>query len=123
MVLGGIITCIFVSVLFFLFSFLIWKKKDLSLISAYNEQTFKGDKHKLAKGVGIFLLIIGLLILILPFALEFSGNIGGTIVVIMMIIGIIGLAIYINFLKLNDYEVFNIMSIVEFGTCTIPLSV
>ena len=57
MVLGGIITCIFVSVLLFLFSFVIWKKKDLSFVAGYNEQTFIGDKNKLANAVGAFLMV------------------------------------------------------------------
>lgn len=96
MVVGGIITCLFVSVILFLFSFLIWKKKDLSFIAGYNEQTFKGDKNKLANAVGAFLMINAVLTLLLPFALEFIGAIGGIIFAIIMMMGIIGLATYIN---------------------------
>ena len=96
MVLGGIITCLFVSVILFSFSFLIWKKKDLSFVSGYNEQTFKGDKNKLANAVGIFLMINAVLTLILPFALEFIGTISGIIFAIILLTGIIALAMYIN---------------------------
>ena len=85
---------LFVSILFF-FSYLIWKKKEFSLISGYNEQTFKGDTSKLAKAVGSFLMITGVLTLILPFALEFIGSIG-RIFTTIIIAGIIGLVIYIN---------------------------
>lgn len=96
MFLAGLITCLLVSVILFLFSYLIWKKKELSFISGYNEQTFKGDKNKLAKAVGSFLMVIGILTLILPFVLEFIGSIGGILFTITIIIGIIGLVVYIN---------------------------
>ena len=94
MFLGGLITCLLVSVILFLFSYLIWKKKELSLISGYNEKTFKGDKNKLAKAVGSFLMVTGILTLILPFSLEFIGSIGGVIFATLIIIGVIGLVIY-----------------------------
>lgn len=96
MFLGGLITCLLVSSILFFFSYLIWKKKELSFISGYNEQTFKGDKNKLAKAVGSFLMITGVLTLILPFTLEFIGSIGGIIFTTIIISGIIGLVININ---------------------------
>lgn len=96
MILGGIITCIFVSMILFLFSFVIWKKKDLSFVAGYNEQTFSGDKNKLANAVGAFLMISAVLTLILPFALEFIGAIAGILFAIILITGIIGLVIYIK---------------------------
>ena len=96
MVLGGIITCIFVSVILFLFSFVIWKKKDLSFVAGYNEQTFSGDKNKLVSAVGAFLMIIAILTLMLPFALAFIGTIAGMLFTAILIIGMIGLVIYIK---------------------------
>lgn len=99
MVLGGIITCIFVSVILSLFSFVIWKKKDLSFVAGYNEQTFSGDPHKLANAVGAFLMISAVLTLILPFALQFIGAIAGILFAIILITGIIGLVIYIKFIN------------------------
>ena len=99
MVLGGMITCIFVSVLLSLFSFVIWKKKDLSFIAGYNEQTFSGDKNKLANAVGAFLMISAVLTLILPFTLEFIGAIAGIRFATILITGIIGLVIYIKFIN------------------------
>ena len=96
MLLAGFITCFFVSLILFLFSYIIWKKKDLSLIAGYNEQTFKGDKDKLAKAVGSLLLITGILTLLLPFGLEFIGNISGTIFTISIVVAVIILVIYIN---------------------------
>ena len=96
MELGGIITCIFVSVILFLFSFIIWKKKDLSFVAGYNEQTFSGDRNKLANAVGAFLMISAVLTLILPFALVFIGGIAGGMFTIIQITGIIGLVIYIK---------------------------
>ena len=96
MELGGIITCMFVSGILFLFSFIIWKKKDLSFVAGYNEQTFSGDRNKLANAVGAFLMISAVLTLILPFALAFIGGIAGGIFTIILITGIIGLVIYIK---------------------------
>lgn len=96
MFLGAFMICLFVSMLCFLFSYIIWKKKDLSLIAGYNEQTFKGDKNKLAKAIGSFLMGIGILTLILPFLMEFIGSVGGMIFTVIIIIGTIGLIIYIN---------------------------
>ena len=96
MVLGGMIACIFVSVILLLFSFVIWKKKDLSFVAGYNEQTFRGDKNKLANAVGAFLMISAVLILMLPFALEFIGASAGIIFATILITGIIGLVIYIK---------------------------
>lgn len=97
----GFITCFFVSLLLFFFSYLIWKKKNLSLIAGFDEQTYKGDKNKLAKAVGSFCMIIGILTLILPFALEFSGDIGGILYTVFVIIGTIGVIIYINLINKN----------------------
>ena len=99
MVLGGIITCIFVSVILSLFSCIIWKKKDLSFVAGYNEQTFSGDKNKLANAVGAFLMSSAVLTLILPFALEFIGEFAGIVFAIIIITGIIGLVLYIKLLN------------------------
>ena len=99
MVLGGIVTCIFVSVVLSLFSFVIWKKKDLSFVAGYNEQTFSGNPHKLANAVGAFLMISAVLTLILPFALQFIGAIAGILFAIILITGIIGLVLYIKFIS------------------------
>ena len=99
MLLGGFIICLFVSVLLFFFSYLIWKKKDLSFIAGYNGNTFKGDKNKLAKATGSFLLVIGIATLILPFALEFVGSFVGILFGAIIIVGTIGLIIYINSLN------------------------
>ena len=99
MLLGGFIVCLFVSLLFFSFGYLIWKKKDLSIIAGYNENTFKGDKNKLAKAAGSFSVVIGLLTLILPFALEFIGSFVGILFGTVIIVGTIGLVIYISSLN------------------------
>ena len=48
MFLGGVITCLFVSGICFMFGYLVWKKKDLSFIAGCNEKTCSGDKEKLA---------------------------------------------------------------------------
>ena len=57
MIIGGVIVCLFTSSLLFFFSYMIWKKQQFTLIAGFKEETFKGDKNKLAKAVGGFLSI------------------------------------------------------------------
>lgn len=96
MFIAGFMICLFVSILLFLFSYVIRKKKDLSFIAGYDETTFKGDKNKLAKVVGSFLLVNGIVTLILPFALVLIGSFAGTLFGIIITAGAIGLVVYIN---------------------------
>lgn len=92
-------TCFFVSLILFLFGYLIGKKKQLSLIAGYDEKTYKGDKDKLAKAVGSFSMIIGALTILFPIGLEFIGSFIGIIYTIIVIAGTIGLIIYINLIN------------------------
>ena len=96
MFLGGFITCLFVSTICLLFGYLIWKKKELSFISGYNEKTYSGDKDKLAYGVGLLLIGIGVLTLLLPFGLEFIGSIIGTLYGIIVVVSIVACVVYIK---------------------------
>ena len=99
MPLGGFIACLFVSIICFLFSFLIWKKKELSLIAGYNEKTFRGDKTKLAFAVGLLLFGIGLLTLLLPLGLEFIGSIIGTLYGIIVVFSVVVCVGYIKYIS------------------------
>ena len=96
MFLGGLITCFLVSFILLFFSYLIWRKREFSLISGYNEQTFKGDTSKLAKAVGSFLSDKPWNIKFLFFYCFGIQLIGGIIFTTIIITGIIGLVIYIN---------------------------
>ncbi|MEH7385909.1 DUF3784 domain-containing protein [Bacillus sp. JJ1521] len=97
--LAGFIVCFFVGLLCIFMGFLIWKKKHLSLIAGYNEETYKGDKEKLAKVVGVFTIIVGLLTMVLPFGLEFVSELFGLLFGAIITIGSIVLVIYV--IKLN----------------------
>ncbi|MEH7235214.1 DUF3784 domain-containing protein [Bacillus sp. JJ1562] len=97
--LAGFIVCFFVGLFCIFMGFLVWKKKHLSLIAGYNGETYKGDKEKLAKVVGIFTIIIGLLTILLPFGLEFVSGFIGLLFGAIIVIGSIVLVIYVN--KLN----------------------
>lgn len=97
--LAGFITCFIVGLLCIFMGYLTWKKKMLSLIAGYNEETFKGDKEKLAKAVGVFTIIIGLLTILLPFGLEYISEWVGLIFGAITLVGTIVLIIYVN--KLN----------------------
>ncbi|MFT4414578.1 DUF3784 domain-containing protein [Fredinandcohnia humi] len=98
--LGGFIVCGLAGLVCILLGYLIWVKKQLTLIAGYSQDTFKGDKEKLAKAVGLFTIIVGMLTILLPFALEFISTIFGIIFGIVVIFGSIGLLAYIN--KLNS---------------------
>ncbi|MGN7410909.1 DUF3784 domain-containing protein [Sporosarcina sp. SAFN-010] len=94
--IGPVIACLFTSALLFLFSYLIWKKQEFTLIAGFNENTFRGDKNKLANSVGFFLMTSGVLILILPFGIGVVGLIAGQVISILIILGIVILVFYIN---------------------------
>nr|WP_304220292.1 DUF3784 domain-containing protein [Fredinandcohnia onubensis] len=97
--LAGFITCFIVGLLCVFMGFLVWKKKMLSLIAGYNEETFKGDKEKLAKAVGVFTIMIGVLTILLPFGLEFISEWIGLLYGAITVVGSIVLIVYVN--KLN----------------------
>ncbi|THE10464.1 DUF3784 domain-containing protein [Bacillus timonensis] len=97
--LAGFIICFIVGLLCILMGFLIWKKKQLSFIAGYNEETYKGDKEKLAKVIGLFTIFVGLLTILLPFGLEFVSELFGLLFGAIITIGSIALIVYVN--KLN----------------------
>ncbi|WP_099362652.1 DUF3784 domain-containing protein [Fredinandcohnia onubensis] len=97
--LAGFITCFIVGFLCIFMGLLVWKKKMLSLIAGYNEETFKGDRQKLAKAVGVFTIMIGVLTILLPFGLEFISEWIGLLYGAITVVGSIVLLIYVN--KLN----------------------
>ncbi len=94
--LAGFIICFIVGLLCIFMGYLTWKKKNLSLIAGYNEETFKGDKEKLAKAVGVFTIIIGVLTMLLPFGLEFISEWVGLLFGAITLVGTILLIIYVN---------------------------
>lgn len=55
-----------VTLLFFILAYLIWGKKKLFFIAGYEEGGIK-DKDKLARYMGIFLIIFGISIFFIPF--------------------------------------------------------
>jgi len=100
--LAGFITCFIAGLLCIFMGFFVWKKKMLSLIAGYNEETFKGDKEKLAKAVGRFTIIIGVFTILLPFGLEFISEWIGLLFGAITVIGSILLIVYVN--RLNQPE-------------------
>ncbi|SDB81479.1 DUF3784 domain-containing protein [Shouchella lonarensis] len=92
---AGVVTiAVFASMQLFIVSWLIWKKKMLSLVAGYDEDTFKGDKNKLARETGLVATITGLLVLMLPFADEYVGEWAGNMVGIVMAVMILGWVIF-----------------------------
>lgn len=104
MLLAGIITCTFVGIICFLFGYLIWSKKQLSLIAGFDEKTYKGDKNKLAKTAGLFTIGVGILTILLPISLEFIGSFTGILYTIIIILGTIGVVIYLNLSRLKSQD-------------------
>lgn len=88
MLVGIVILCTVVSLSCFLLSYLIWGKEKLSLVIGYHEESFGGDKTKLAKAAGLLMCEIGVLILLLPFALAYIGAMTGPIYALAVACGV-----------------------------------
>ena len=69
--LAGFLVCLFVGLLIIFLGYQIHvKRKRLFLLAGYQEETFVGDKNKLAKLSGAFSYIVGVTTIILPLGLE-----------------------------------------------------
>ncbi|MTH54620.1 DUF3784 domain-containing protein [Bacillus mangrovi] len=95
----GYLVCAAVGILLFVMAYLIWKKKHLYLIAGYSEEAFKGDKEKLARTMGLFCAVIGLLTLFLPFGLDFIGDAAGIAFGAVVYLSAVFLVIYVQLLK------------------------
>lgn len=93
------IICSIASLLMILLGYLIWAKKKLFLIAGYDEETFEGDKEKLAKAMGMFSIFVGILVFIFPFTLEYIGSFTGYIFAIIIVLGTMAMFIYVNILN------------------------
>ena len=56
---------------------------------AIEEETFVGDKNKLAKLSGVFSYIVGVATILLPFGLEKIGDVVGIVYAILIVLGTI----------------------------------
>ncbi|WP_258237051.1 DUF3784 domain-containing protein [Bacillus sp. NP247] len=74
-------------------------KKRLFLLAGYQEETFVGDKNKLAKLSGVFSYIAGVVTIILPFGLEKIGDVVGIVYAILVVLGTIMFLIEANLLN------------------------
>ncbi|ACK58827.1 conserved hypothetical protein [Bacillus cereus B4264] len=72
--LAGFLVCLFVGLLIIFLGYQIHVKKRLFLLAGYQEETFVGDKNKLAKLSGAFSYIVGVATIILPLGLEKIGG-------------------------------------------------
>lgn len=77
--IAGYIICIVLALIFVFMGYLTHIKKKLWLIAGYQEESFLGDKDKLAKLFGLFSYIVGIATFLLPFGLDFFGSISGFI--------------------------------------------
>lgn len=93
MPLGIVILCTVVSLACFFLGYLIWGKEKLSLVIGYHEETFSGDKTKLARASGLIMCEIGILILALPFALAYFGVMTGPIYTLALLCGVVAIVI------------------------------
>ncbi|MFJ6208747.1 DUF3784 domain-containing protein [Lysinibacillus sp. NPDC092081] len=84
---GGYITCMVLALIITFMGYLIHVKKELWLIAGYQEDSFNGDKDKLAKLFGVFSYIVGIATFLLPFGLEFWGIISGIIYAVCICLG------------------------------------
>ncbi|HEF1905010.1 TPA: hypothetical protein R9Y97_004359 [Bacillus cereus] len=69
------------------------------MLAGYQEETFVGDKNKLAKLSGAFSYIVGVATIILPLGLEKIGDVVGIVYAILIVLGTIVFIIKANLLK------------------------
>ncbi len=85
--LGVVILCTAVSMMCFVVSFLIWKKGKLMLVVGFNEEKFTGNQTKLAKAAGLLMSGMGILVLLLPFSLQYLGALTGPLYALTIVCG------------------------------------
>lgn len=83
----GFITCAVLALIIIFMGYQIHIKKKLWLIAGYQEESFTGDKDKLAKLFGIFAYIVGIATFLIPFGLEYLGSISGIIYAVCICVG------------------------------------
>ena len=71
----GLVTSLIIGMAFIVVGWLIWRKKKLDLIAGYHEDTYQGDKEKLARRIGIVAIAIGVITSIFPISLLILGDI------------------------------------------------
>ncbi|EOW9526457.1 DUF3784 domain-containing protein [Bacillus cytotoxicus] len=94
--IGGFIICFLLGMLIIMLGYQIHIKKRLFLLAGYQEETFVGDKEKLAKISGFFSYTIGIVTILLPFGLETIGNNVGIGYAAFVVISTIVVMIWIN---------------------------
>ncbi|GMR65483.1 MULTISPECIES: DUF3784 domain-containing protein [Bacillus] len=96
---AGFLVCLFVGLLIIFLGYQIQVKKRLFLLAGYQEETFVGDKNKLAKLSGVFSYIVGVSTIILPFGLEKIGDVVAIVYTILVVLGTIVFIIKANLLN------------------------
>ncbi|HDR7586791.1 DUF3784 domain-containing protein [Bacillus mycoides] len=97
--LAGFLVCLFVGLLIIFLGYQIHVKKRLFLLAGYQEETFVGDKNKLAKLSGVFSYIVGVATILLPFGLEKIDDVVGIVYAILIVLGTIVFLIKANMLN------------------------
>ncbi len=97
--LAGFLVCLFVGLFIIFLGYQIHVKKRLFLLAGYQEETFVGDKNKLAKLSGMFSYIVGVSTIILPFGLEKIGDVVGIVYTALVVLGTIVFIIKANLLN------------------------
>ncbi|MEI4800852.1 DUF3784 domain-containing protein [Bacillus sp. FJAT-51639] len=97
--IGGFITCIVIALIMIIMGYQIHIKKKLWLIAGYQEETFVGDKERLAKVSGVFLYVVGITTFLLPFGLESIGDIVAITYAVLVILGILLVIVWGNIIN------------------------
>lgn len=96
---AGFLVCLFVGLLIIFLGYQIHVKKRLFLLAGYQEETFVGNKSKLAKLSGVFSYIVGVSTIILPFGLEKIGDVVAIVYTILVVLGTIVFIVKANLLN------------------------
>ncbi|MGE7943899.1 DUF3784 domain-containing protein [Lysinibacillus xylanilyticus] len=97
--IAGFITCIVLAFIIIFMGYQIHIKQKLWLIAGYQEESFVGDKDKLVKLFGIFSYIVGIATFLLPFGLEFWGDVCGILYAVFICIGTVGILVWTHIIN------------------------
>ncbi|MGE7692167.1 DUF3784 domain-containing protein [Lysinibacillus sp. NPDC097214] len=92
----AVVISIILGACFIISGWSIWKKKRLNIIAGYQDSEYKGDKEKLGRIMGIYSIVIGLLILIIPIGIKYLGD-----WFLLWVVGIFALLTLFILIKIN----------------------
>jgi len=96
------VVSILIGVMSIYFGNLVWKQKKLSLITGYDEATFKGNKEAFAKLIGQSTIYFGIGLISLPFGLQLIGTWYGIIFGLIVFVATVNILLKLMSISKGD---------------------